>query len=1111
MLFFFCGVSHSPNLFFCGVSHSPNLFFCGVSHSPNLFFCGVSHSPNLFFCGVSHSPNLFFCGVSHSPNLFVCGVSHSPNLFFCGVSHSPNLFFCGVSHSPNLFFCGVSYSPNLFFCGVSHSPNLFFCGVSHSPNLFFCGVSYSPNLFFCGVSHSPNLFFCGVSHSPNLFVCGVSHSPNLFFCGVSHSPNLFFCGVSHSPNLFFCGVSHSPNLFVCGVSHSPNLFFCGVSHSPNLFFCGVSHSPNLFFCGVSHSPNLFFCGVSHSPNLFFCGVSHSPNLFFCGVSHSPNLFFCGVSHSPNLFFCGVSYSPNLFFCGVSHSPNLFFCGVSHSPNLFFCGVSHSPNLFFCGVSHSPNLFFCGVSHSPNLFFCGVSHSPNLFFCGVSHSPNLFFLWCSRPSYVVPTSLFQGIKAVNPMFRGYSQQDSQEFLRCLMDQLHEELKEPLAEPPDNDLHSHAIVMDDGDPDDDGPSQSDNDFQSCESCGGSSKRMDSEGQGGSGDRQAEPSLSREESNEAEMLIPDGPDSSHSSGQTNRELQKEKNLINDLYRGSGGDLDKDVDTAPTNEATPIVSSQGTIKVQIQSRMAELQVVSSSTRTQSPVHTEGHCLTKMSSSPPKTNSVWPGMSSSPPKTNSVWPGMSSSHKKVSSFSSTKSQKKYRSVISDVFDGTIVSSVQCLTCDRVSVTLENFQDLSLPIPGKEDLAKLHSSSHQTSLIKAGSCGEAYAAQGWVAFVMEYIKSWWWGPVVTLQDCLAAFFTRDELKGDNMYSCEKCKKLRNGVKFCKVQRVPEILCIHLKRFRHELMFSTKIGTHVSFPLEGLELQPFLAKDSSARTTTYDLLSVICHHGTASSGHYIAYCRNDLNNLWYEFDDQSVTEVSESCIQNAEAYVLFYKKSNEEALKERRKVTGLLGVTEPSLLQFYVSRQWLNKFKTFAEPGPISNDDFLCSHGGVPPVKAAFIDDLLVMLPQNAWDHLYSRYGGGPAVNHLYVCHTCQTEIEKLEKRRRTELDMFVRLNKAFQEEESPLIIYCISMQWFREWEGFVKGKNNDPPGPIDNSKIAINKNGHLTLRQGADSGQISEETWNFLHSVHGGGPLVTVRPNVSHPELEASSQSKEKI
>lgn len=117
----------------------------------------------------------------------------------------------------------------------------------------------------------------------------------------------------------------------------------------------------------------------------------------------------------------------------------------------------------------------------------------------------------------------------------------------------------------------------------------------------------------------------------------------------------------------------------------------------------------------------------------------------------------------------------------------------QVSVTLENFQDISLPIPGKEDLAKLHSSTHQTSLVKAGSCGEAYAPQGWIAFVMEYIKrcvhvmnvvlksplwpfcgrtldkfkplcffsipSWFWGPVVTLQDCLAAFFARDELKG----------------------------------------------------------------------------------------------------------------------------------------------------------------------------------------------------------------------------------------------------------------------------------------------------------------------------------------------------------------
>ncbi|KAG7259885.1 hypothetical protein CRUP_038010 [Coryphaenoides rupestris] len=714
---------------------------------------------------------------------------------------------------------------------------------------------------------------------------------------------------------------------------------------------------------------------------------------------------------------------------------------------------------------------------------------------LSNCPPLtqFFLECgglvrtdkkpALPSYVVPTNLFQGIKSINPMFRGYSQQDSQEFLRCLMDQLHEELKETQPEPDDQ---SGGIAVDDG-PEDDNRSQSDNDFQSCESCG-SSDRADGEVLGGGGGGPVSvvvggDSRPVDDANEAEVLIPEQDEI-----QANRSWQKEKNLINDLYRSgvsgngggeTGGDLDKDIDTTTTtttNVNMPFIGSQGALKIQGNNTESFQDTqVSSSTRPQSPVRMEGHHAK---------------LSSSPPKAASVWPNLNSAHKKaVTTFTPPKNkrQKKYRSVVTDIFDGTIVSAVQCLTCDRVSVTLENFQDISLPIPGKEDLAKLHSSTHQTSLVKAGSCGEAYAPQGWISFVMEYIKSWFWGPVVTLQDCLAAFFARDELKGDNMYSCEKCKKLRNGVKFCKVQSLPEILCIHLKRFRHELMFSTKIGTHVSFPLDGLDLQPFLAKDSTTQTTTYDLLSVICHHGTASSGHYIAYCRNDLNNLWYEFDDQSVTEVPDSCVQNAEAYVLFY-----------------------NLLQFYVSRQWLNKFKTFAEPGPISNTDFLCSHGGVPPNKATCIDDLVVMLPQNVWDHLYSRYGGGPAVNHLYVCHVCQTEIERLEKRRKTELDMFVRLNKAFQEEDSPVVIYCISMQWFREWEGFVKGKDNDPPGPIDNSKIAINKNGHLTLKQGADSGQISEETWNFLHSIHGGGPVVTVRPNIIHQEVE-SSQSEEKI
>uniref|UniRef100_A0A4W5KZT1 ubiquitinyl hydrolase 1 n=1 Tax=Hucho hucho TaxID=62062 RepID=A0A4W5KZT1_9TELE len=556
---------------------------------------------------------------------------------------------------------------------------------------------------------------------------------------------------------------------------------------------------------------------------------------------------------------------------------------------------------------------------------------------------------------------------------YLHKDSQEFLRCLMDQLHEELKEPLAEPPDNDLHSHAIAMDDDGPDDDSHSQSDNDFQSCESCG-SSERVDSEDQGGSGDGQAAPS--GEESNEAEMLNHDGPDSSHSSGQTNREWQKEKNLINDLYRGSGGagsggDLDKDVDTTPTNEATPIISSQGTIKVQIQS----------------------HDLSS-------SNSI---------NTLPLTLSLSLSLSVVSSFSSTKNQKKYRSVISDVFDGTIVSSVQCLTCDRVS----SLSSGALPIYGAL-LCEVYSVNSKTLVIYVLLC-----------------SSWWWGPVVTLQDCLAAFFTRDELKGEDLDCLSLCTLiLRNGAKFCKVQSVPEVRC--------------------SNTLEKPGSCHALVTDHVVHFSLFSSLLLMC------------------------------------------TLVFFFglsRKSNEEALKERRRVTGLLSVTEPSLLQFYVSRQWLNKFKTFAEPGPISNDDFLCSHGGVPPAKAVFIDDLVVMLPQNVWDHLYSRSAS-------YRCTVLSL----------SGIDYVYNggLFNRIVREILFLTTFYVSLS-------FISLSLEDPPGPIDNSKMAINKNGHLTLRQGADSGQISEETWNFLHSIHGGGPLVTVRPNVSHPELEACSQSKEKI
>lgn len=73
----------------------------------------------------------------------------------------------------------------------------------------------------------------------------------------------------------------------------------------------------------------------------------------------------------------------------------------------------------------------------------------------------------------------------------------------------------------------------------------------------------------------------------------------------------------------------------------------------------------------------------------------------------------------STASKLPNRSIISDVFDGKLLSSVQCLTCDRVSTREETFQDLSLPIPGKDHLNVLHHTQGFVSPLPTGIAPDA--------------------------------------------------------------------------------------------------------------------------------------------------------------------------------------------------------------------------------------------------------------------------------------------------------------------------------------------------------------------------------------------------------
>ncbi|XP_037790871.1 ubiquitin carboxyl-terminal hydrolase 20-like [Penaeus monodon] len=674
----------------------------------------------------------------------------------------------------------------------------------------------------------------------------------------------------------------------------------------------------------------------------------------------------------------------------------------------------------------------------------------------------------RPSFVTPSVLYHGFKQLYPMFRGFTQQDSQEFLRYFMDQLHEELREPVHS-------SHE--------DEESEMEADDEDLSSASL---SEREESQ-------------------SEAEYETCDSGVSEQSSASSSQHRSKRKK------RQHGVDVEAGMSHRSSNRYVFFFNLFIHIFHFLSSGCCNLDFL---------FYYSFHGINNHVSDNNENNDngfhfffffscfflafvkcLLPKASSTSPT-----PGKGQANP-LSNLGRRKKPPLYRSIISDVFDGTIVSSVQCLTCNTISSRKETFQDLSLPIPSSDQLSILQHSSvtqmqHQvggggnnsSSLHLAKASCDA-TTDGWLWWMWVWLRSWLWGPAVSLHHCLAAFFSADELKGDNMYSCEKCGKLRNGVKYSKVVHLPEVLIIHLKRFRHEYMFSSKISQYVSFPLHGLDLTPFLHKDCTSEVVTYDLYAVICHHGTAGGGHYTSYCQNWSNGRWYEFDDQYVTEVSPETVAKCEAYCLFYKKASIEMTARRQRTVELMQVAsrEPSLMQFYVSKQWVNKFNNFAEPGPIDNSDFLCPHGGVQPQKASYVEDLVMLLYQGVWEYLHQVFGGGPACTRLYECVTCRAELEALLHRQSSELDMFIRLHKMFQDEEHPSIVYAISMRWFRQWESFVRGREQEPPGPIDNSSICTSKIGQPMLKAGSDYAQISEEMWYFFYEIYGGGPELFVR------------------
>ncbi|KAK1798960.1 hypothetical protein P4O66_007228 [Electrophorus voltai] len=191
----------------------------------------------------------------------------------------------------------------------------------------------------------------------------------------------------------------------------------------------------------------------------------------------------------------------------------------------------------------------------------------------------------------------------------------------------------------------------------------------------------------------------------------------------------------------------------------------------------------------------------------------------------------------------------------------------------------------------------------------------------------------TLDECFQLYTKEEQLAPDDAWRCPHCKQLQQGVLKLSLWTLPDILILHLKRFRQVADRRNKLSTLVRFPPHGLDMAPHVAKRAHSSQHSldpwpaawehgdtdflYDLYAVCNHHGGMHGGHYTAYCRNSVDGQWYSYDDSSVDLVPEEELCTRGAYILFYQRRN--AIPPWSASSSLRGSISSSMSEHWLVR------------------------------------------------------------------------------------------------------------------------------------------------------------------------------------------------
>lgn len=209
------------------------------------------------------------------------------------------------------------------------------------------------------------------------------------------------------------------------------------------------------------------------------------------------------------------------------------------------------------------------------------------------------------------------------------------------------------------------------------------------------------------------------------------------------------------------------------------------------------------------------------------------------------------------------------LFEGTLTSETRCLTCETVSSRDESFLDLSIDI-------------EQNSSVTA---------------------------------CLRQFSASEMLCQRNKFFCDSCCGLQEAEKRMKIKTLPNVLALHLKRFKYQedLRKYIKLTYRVAFPFE---LRLFNTVDEVENPDRlYELFGIVVHIGSGPHhGHYVAIVKGP--HTWLVFDDDKIESIKESEIPryfgdagSGSAYVLYYQAVDLNLASLGLKPTALPTVSD----------------------------------------------------------------------------------------------------------------------------------------------------------------------------------------------------------